>query len=273
MSRANKSPDPSSTWDSRPAQIATLRSRTRPVSRFYGLPVPGVKEKELTGTLIVLEGVDGSGRSTQVSLLTEWLEAEGFAVQTMGLRRSYLVGKDIDGLLAENTVTRLTLALMYATDFFDQFEHRILPALRSGLVVLADRYIYTLIARAAVRGIDREFLHGIYETALRPNLTFWLNVRPEVAFDREFRKSNSISYWESGRDMSLSNNLFHSFVRYQSMVKKEFERLSKRHGFLKVNGEGSVPVVNRELRRHIAAHLVIANTHYVPSQSLAHLWR
>ena len=95
----------------------------------------------------MIEGTDGSGRSTQISLLTEWLESEGFAVQTMGLRRSYLVGEDIDGLLAENSVTRMTLALMYSTDFFDQLERRILPALRSGLIVLADRYIFTLIAR------------------------------------------------------------------------------------------------------------------------------
>ena len=121
-------------------------------ARFYGIPLPGIKPEELSGSLIVVEGTDGSGRSTQISLLTEWLESEGFAVQTMGLRRSYLVGEDIDALLAENAVTRLTLALMYSTDFFDQLERRILPALRSGLIVLADRYIFTLIARAAVRG-------------------------------------------------------------------------------------------------------------------------
>src|SRR5271156_2122279 len=173
------------------------------------------KTRKLSGSLVVIEGTDGSGRSPQISLLTEWLESEGFAVQTMGLRRSYLVGEDIDGLLAENSVTRMTLALMYSTDFFDQLERRILPALRSGLIVLADRYIFTLIARAAVRGIGRDYLHGIYETALRPDLTFWLNVRPEVAFDREFKKSQTISYWESGRDMSLSNDLFQSFIRYQ----------------------------------------------------------
>ena len=118
----------------------------------------------------MVEGTDGSGRSTQISLLTEWLESEGFAVQTMGLRRSFLVGEDIDALLAENSVTRTTLALMYGTDFFDQLERRILPALRSGLIVLADRYIFTLIARAAVRGIGRDYLHGIYEMALRPDL-------------------------------------------------------------------------------------------------------
>jgi dTMP kinase len=242
-------------------------------SRFYGSALPGVKPEELSGTLVVIEGTDGSGRSTQISLLTEWLESEGFAVQTMGLRRSYLVGEDIDGLLAENSVTRMTLALMYSTDFFDQLERRILPALRSGLIVLADRYIFTLIARAAVRGIGRDYLHGIYETALRPDLTFWLNVRPEVAFDREFKKSQTISYWESGRDMSLSNDLFQSFIRYQSMIKREFEYLSKRHGFIEMDGESSVSDLNRLLRKRIAAHLGIRSTHYRPSHALSHLWR
>lgn len=242
-------------------------------ARFYGSPLPGVNPEELSGCLFVVEGTDGSGRSTQISLLTEWLESEGFAVETMGLRRSFLVGEDIDALLAENAVTRMTLALMYGTDFFDQLERRILPALRSGLIVLADRYIFTLIARAAVRGIGRDYLHGIYEIALRPDLTFWLDVRPEVAFDREFKKSQTISYWESGRDMSLSNDLFQSFVRYQSLIKREFEYLSKRHGFQEIDGEAGVADVNRELRKRIASHLGIRSTHYRPSHALAHLWR
>jgi dTMP kinase len=243
------------------------------VSRFYGIPLPGVNIEELSGPLIVLEGSDGSGRSTQVALLTEWLESEGFAVQTMGLRRSLLVAQDIDGLLEENSVTRMTLALMYGTDFYDQLERRILPALQSGLVVLADRYIFTLIARAAVRGIGRDYLHGLYEMALRPNLTFWLNVHPEVAFDREFKKAHSISYWESGRDMSLSNDLFQSFIRYQSMIKREFEYLSNRHGFIEVDGEASIPEVNGMLRKRIAEHLGIRNTHYRPSSALSQVWR
>jgi dTMP kinase len=242
-------------------------------SRFYGIPLPGVRIEELSGTLVVIEGTDGSGRSTQISLLTEWLESQGFAVQTMGLRRSYLVGEDIDALLAENAVTRTTLALMYSTDFFDQLERRILPALRSGLIVLADRYIFTLIARAVVRGIGRDYLHGMYEMALRPDLTFWLDVKPEIAFDREFKKAHTISYWESGRDMSLSNDLFQSFIRYQSMIRREFEYLSKRHGFIELDGEGSVSQVNRVLRKRIASHLGIRSTHYQPSHALSHLWR
>jgi dTMP kinase len=244
-----------------------------PASRFYGVPLPGVKVEDLSGTLFVLEGTDGSGRSTQIALLTEWLESEGFAVQTMGLRRSFLVADNIDNLLAENSVTPMTLALMYGTDFFYQLERRILPALRSGLIVLADRYIYTLIARSAVRGIGRDYLHGIYEMALRPDLTFWLNVKPEVAFDREFKKSQTISYWESGRDMSLSNDLFQSFIRYQSLIRREFDYLSQRHGFIEVDGEESVSEVNHVLRKRIAAALGIRNTHYKPSHALAQLWR
>jgi dTMP kinase len=235
--------------------------------------VSGVVDEELGGALIVVEGTDGSGRSTHIMLLQEWLESEGFAVQTMGLRRSNLVGKNIDQLLAQNTVTRLTLALMYATDFFDQLEHVIIPALRSGMVVLADRYVYTLIARAAVRGINREYLNRVYELALRPDLTLWLKVRPEVAFEREFKKTGAISYWEAGRDMSLSSDLFKSFIKYQSMLRREFENMARRHTFTEVESEGAIPEVNRELRQHISARLGIKKVGFKPSAALMHLWR
>ncbi len=132
---------------------------------FYGEALVGFDPSEITGNLIVIEGMDGSGRSTQIALLQEWLESEGFAVQTSGLRRSYLVGRDIDELLAKNAVTRLTLSLMYATDFFDQVEHRVLPALRSGTVVLADRFIFTLDSarrgsRHQSRLFERSLRHG-----------------------------------------------------------------------------------------------------------------
>jgi len=220
-----------------------------------------------------MEGMDGSERSTQIALLQEWLESEGFAVQTSGLRRSNLVGRDIDELLAKNAATRLTLALMYATDFFDQIEHRILPALRSGTIVLADRFIFTLIARGVVRGINRDYMSGLYAMALRPHLTFWLNVRPETAFGREFKKAQAISYWEAGRDMSLSHDLYWSFIRYQTMIKREFEVMAKKHSFLELDGEASVPAVNKQLRHRIGEQLGIRATKYTPSAALAHLWR
>jgi dTMP kinase len=240
---------------------------------FFGEPLVGFDPSEITGNLIVIEGMDGSGRSTQIALLQEWLESEGFAVQTSGLRRSNLVGRDIDQLLAKNAVTRLTLALMYATDFFDQVEHRILPALRSGTVVLADRFIFTLIARGVVRGINRDYMSGLYAMALRPHLTFWLNVRPETAFGREFKKAQAISYWEAGRDMSLSHDLYWSFIRYQTMIKREFEVMAKRHSFIELDGEASVSTVNKQLRQRIGEQLGIRATKYTPSAALAHLWR
>ena len=240
---------------------------------FYGEPLVGVDPSEITGNLIVIEGMDGSGRSTQIALLQEWLESEGFAVQTSGLRRSNLVGRDIDQLLAKNAVTRLTLALMYATDFFDQVEHRVLPALRSGTVVLADRFIFTLVARGVVRGINRDYLNGLYAMALRPHLTFWLNVRPETAFAREFKKAQAISYWEAGRDMSLSHDLYWSFIRYQTMIKREFEVMAKKYSFIELDGEASVSAVNKQLRQRISEQLGIRSTKYTPSAALAHLWR
>src|SRR3989475_2000084 len=240
---------------------------------FFGEPLVGFDPSEITGSLVVLEGMDGSGRSTQIALLEEWLESEGFAVQTSGLRRSNLVGRDIDELLAKNAATRLTLALMYATDFFDQMEHRILPALRSGTIVLADRFIFTLIARGVVRGINRDYMSGLYAMALRPHLTFWLNVRPETAFGREFKKAQAISYWEAGRDMSLSHDLYWSFIRYQTMIKREFEVMAKKHSFLELDGEANVPAVNKQLRQRIGEQLGIRATKYTPSSALAHLWR
>jgi dTMP kinase len=240
---------------------------------FFGEPLVGFDPSEITGSLIVIEGMDGSGRSTQIALLQEWLESEGFAVQTSGLRRSNLVGRDIDELLAKNAATRLTLALMYATDFFDQMEHRILPALRSGTIVLADRFIFTLIARGVVRGINRDYMSGLYAMALRPHLTFWLNVRPETAFGREFKKAQAISYWEAGRDMSLSHDLYWSFIRYQTMIKREFEVMAKKHSFLELDGEANVPTVNKLLRQRIGEQLGIRATKYAPSAALAHLWR
>src|ERR1700676_205554 len=169
---------------SAPAASAAAKTATEEEAAqyFYGEALVGFDPSQITGSLIVIEGMDGSGRSTQIALLQEWLESEGFAVQTSGLRRSNLVGRDIDELLAKNAVTRLTLSLMYATGFFDQVEHRILHPFRAGTLVLADRFIFTLIARGVVRGINRDYISGLYAMALRPHLTFWLNVRPRRAF-------------------------------------------------------------------------------------------
>ncbi|MCG3174338.1 MAG: Thymidylate kinase [Myxococcota bacterium] len=241
--------------------------------RFFDTPLPGHAPEEWTGKLIVVEGSDGSGRSTHIALLKEWLESQGFAVETMGLRRSNLIARDLDEILAHNVVTSRTLALLYATDLYDQLENRIIPALRAGLIVLADRYFFSLVARAAVRGIARGYLEKIYGMTIRPDMTFRLKVPPQIAFEREFRKNQMISFWESGRDMHLSDSLYESFVSYQSKIAGELDVLSKKYGFIEISAEGSIPRVNEALRRHVAEHLGIRSTKFTPSSALIHLWR
>tara|TARA_B100000959_G_scaffold262001_1_gene300025 strand:- start:189 stop:935 length:747 start_codon:yes stop_codon:yes gene_type:complete len=226
----------------------------------------------LSGRLIVVEGADGSGRTTQIELLTEWLEHCGHAVETMGLRRSYLVARNLDEVMGRNVVTRTTLSLLYATDFFDQLENRILPALRSGFVVLADRYFYSLIVRAVVRGIPSDYLEEIYRIARKPDLAFRLDVSPRVAFDRTFADKGEISFWESGRDLHLKDDLFASFLEYQGMLRTQFDQLADRNDFLIIDGEASVSKVNENLRLHIGKLLGIEDLSFQPASSFGSSW-
>ncbi|MBU6400444.1 MAG: thymidylate kinase, partial [Verrucomicrobia bacterium] len=141
--------------------------------RFYGHGIPGVQLDKLVGKLIVVEGADGSGRSTQIVRLVEWLEASGHATVQVGLKRSTLVSEELEQAKQGNVLSRTTLSLFYATDFADQLENTILPALRAGLMVLADRYIYTLMARDIVRGMDEAWLKNLYGIALVPDAVFY----------------------------------------------------------------------------------------------------
>jgi len=141
---------------------------------FYGHGLPGVKHKSLRGRLIVLEGTDGVGRSTQVALLKEWLESEGYAVSATGLKRGKLAGKGIQQAMAGHTMGDTTMNLLYATDLVDRLERDIIPSLRAGFVVLTDRYIYSVIARALVRGADPAWIHNVFGFALVPDIVFYL---------------------------------------------------------------------------------------------------
>src|SRR6476659_4781622 len=137
--------------------------------RYYGHGIPGVDLAELAGKLIVVEGADGSGRSTQIARLVDWLEAGGHATVQVGLKRSTLVSAELEQAQEGNILSRTTLSLFYATDFADQLENVILPALKAGFIVLADRYIYTLMARDMVRGMDEPWLKNLYGVALEPD--------------------------------------------------------------------------------------------------------
>src|SRR5213083_3439977 len=166
--------------------------------RYYGHGIPGVELGQLAGKLIVVEGADGSGRSTQIARLVEWLEGGGHATVQVGLKRSTLVSEELEQAQEGNILSRTTLSLFYATDFADQLENIILPALKAGFMVLADRYIYTLMVRDLVRGMDEAWLKNVYGTALVPDAVFYLTVSPEQLVLRKFEKSNAIDYWESG---------------------------------------------------------------------------
>ncbi|HZL42959.1 MAG TPA: dTMP kinase [Verrucomicrobiae bacterium] len=223
--------------------------------RFYGHGIAGVQLEELVGKLIVVEGADGSGRSTQIARLVEWLETTGHATVQVGLKRSTLVSAELERAQEGNILSRTTLSLFYATDFADQLENIILPALKAGFIVLADRYIYTLMARDMVRGMDEPWLKNLYGIALEPDAVFYLSVEPQELVQRNLSKSATLDYWESGMDLGLSRDLFDSFVKYQTSTQAAFRQLQKSYGFTIVDGNRSVDAVNGEFRKKIMAVL------------------
>jgi dTMP kinase len=223
--------------------------------RFYGHGIPRVKAEELGGKLIVVEGADGSGRSTQIAQLVDWLETSGRPTVQVGLKRSSLVSEELEKAQDGNVLSRTTLSLFYATDFADQLENIILPALRAGFIVLADRYIYTLMARDMVRGMDEKWLKNLYGIALVPDAVFYLSVEPEELVQRNLSKNATLDYWESGMDLGLSRDMFDSFLKYQTQMGEAFRQLQKTYQFEIVDANRSMSAVNKELRKKISAVL------------------
>jgi dTMP kinase len=230
-------------------------SETKPCRRFFGHGIPHVKADQLAGKLIVVEGADGSGRSTQIVRLVDWLETHGHPTVQVGLKRSSLVSAELEEAQQGNVLSRTTLALFYATDFADQLENIILPALRSGFIVLADRYIYTLMARDMVRGMDEKWLKNLYGIAPEPDAVFYLSVEPSELVQRNLSKTATLDYWESGMDLGLSRDVFDSFLKYQTAMKDTFLKMQKTYNFDIVDANRSVDSVTRDLRKKIAAIL------------------
>lgn len=201
--------------------------------RFYGEPPAGIGDDELPGRLIVVEGTDGVGRSTIISLLKEWLETSGYAVVDSGLTRSPLVGPGIERAKRGHVLDPITLNLFYATDFWDRFERIILPALRAGMVALVDRYIFSLIARGNVRGTDREWLQLLYSFALIPDATIYLDIDVEHLLPRVTERG--FDYWESGGDYLQGVSVYDSFVQHQRAMLEEFRAMAPRYDFQIVN--------------------------------------
>jgi len=223
--------------------------------RFYGKGMPGVDLEQLKGQLIVVEGADGSGRSTQMDLLRNWLERRGYPTVNVGLKRSMLVARELEQAMRGNILGTRTLSLFYATDFADQLENRIIPALRSGFIVLADRYIYTLMSRAIVRGVEPEWIREVYGIALVPDIVFYLTVSPKILVERNLRKHSVLDYWESGMDMHRTSNMYGGFIEYQRLIQKEFKAMQQLYGFDAVDGNRSPRAIQHELRSKIELKL------------------
>lgn len=231
--------------------------QTSRAPKWYGRSggMPYLHDSKITGRLIVIEGPDASGRSTQIELLTAKLEADGFAVLNTGLKRSALIGTGILEAKRNVTLGKRTSALFYAADFADQLEHKIIPALQSGYVVLADRYIYTLMARNTVRGIRRMWSADLYSFALVPDLVFYLDVDPFKLVHRVFEKHQQLDYYESGSDMGISDDMFESFIIYQQKLAREFEAIKKKYGLISIDGNLPTEEVNRMLEDRISGYL------------------
>ena len=198
---------------------------------FYDEGLPGIDTAPLCGKLIVIEGPDGVGRSTQIALLRTWLEHSGHAVMDTGMARSALVGKTIKQVKQGNTLGPLTLTLFYATDIADRLENEIIPALRAGFVVLTDRYIYSSIARAAARGSDSAWIRGVFGFALRPHAIYYMRADVKDLLTRVVYARGGFDYWESGMDVRMGKDLYESFVRYQAKVIRALDSMAQRYHF------------------------------------------
>ena len=218
--------------------------------RFYGHTPPGAGDEETPGRLVVVEGTDGVGRSTQIAMLREWLEAEGYAVLVTGFRRSQLAATGIDRAMRGNTLDPLTLNLFYATDFWDRLEKNIVPALRSGMVALVDRYIFSIIARARVRGVSPRWLNDVFEFAVVPDVVLYLDVDVEHLVPRVL-SVRQLDHWESGEDFLRGPDLYENFIQYQSALIDEFRELAKEHQFVTVDARGSVGDVFQALQTEV----------------------
>lgn len=209
----------------------------------------------------MIEGADGVGRSTHTTLLRSWLESRGHAVLDTGMTRSVLAGRGIKEAKTGHTLGRLTMQLFYATDFIDRLENEMLPALRAGFVVLTDRYIYSAMARAEVRGIDSSWIRSIYSMALVPDAVFYLRINsPQQLVDRVLLSGSGFDYWESGMDLYLGQDFYDSFIEYQKRMLRVFDRMCDEYGFHVLNASRSVRSVAADLRRSVAKLLDQRNT-------------
>ena len=222
--------------------------------QWYGEGLPYLKTGSLPGHLIVIEGTDGVGRSTQIELLRPWLELEGYAVSNTGWTRSPLLSDTINEAKAGHELTVVTFSLLYAADFADRLEHQIIPALRAGFIVIADRYMYTAFARNTVMGADPHWTRQLFGCALMPDLVLYLEIDVDGLVPRVVQ-GKGMDYWESGMHLALGNDIFESFQRYQRRLIEEYNVLAREFAFVSIDARRSIDAIQGELREHVAAYL------------------
>ncbi len=239
--------------DQDPQDAASVTLNLTP-GQYYGHGLPYLPIDEYPGKIIAIESTDGVGRTTQLSLLREWLEVHGYGVIETGQSRSPLMQPTIELAKSSNTLNKLTFVLLYACDFADRLEKEIIPALKAGFIVLADRYIFTAFARAGVRGVDRDWMRRLYGFALVPHLVFYLKIDVD-ALARRMLQASGIEYWEAGMDMKAGDDIFDSFRNYQRQLLKEYGAMSDEFGFRVLDGRKSIKAIQEELRRRVGEFL------------------
>lgn len=198
------------------------------------VPFDGIQEK-LPGRLIAVEGLDGSGKSTQIYLVKRWLELEGYKVFFTEWNSSVVVREVTRKGKKRQLLTPTTFSLIHSTDFADRYERQVLPLLHAGYLVLADRYFYTAFARDAVRGCDRDWVRELYSFARHPDVTLFFNVPLETALSRILDGRPQLKYHEAGMDLGLSHDPYESFRIFQGMIYEEYLRMAEEFGFLMVD--------------------------------------
>src|SRR5689334_16378764 len=217
----------------------------------HGIGIPGVDPADLTGWLIVIEGTDGVGRSTHVDRLRAHLERLGYAVAETGLNRSDLASKGLRRAKLGNTLGSNAFNLFYATDFADRLERQIIPALRAGFVMLTDRYVYSLIARAIVRGADSQWIKQVYSFSLKPDAVFYLRIDVPDLVPRVLL-NGGFDYWESGMDLPMGEDLYESFVNYQRRVISELDTLAREYQFETLDATRPVDEISEDLETRVS---------------------
>jgi dTMP kinase len=195
---------------------------------------------ESKGKLIVVEGIDGSGKSTQIRLLEKWLIAKGMQVFLTEWNSSVLVKEITSKGKKKGRLTPTTFCLLHATDFTDRYERNIFPLIHAGYIVLADRYVYTAYARDIVRGCDPRWVREVYNYAVKPDITFYFSVPVEVASERILAGRPKLKYYEAGMDLNLSNDPFESYRIFQSRIIEQYETMAESEGFVTIDGTSGI---------------------------------